>query len=228
MKYSLRTAICAAAFAFTLTVGVSVAYSDSYYDRKVSLFELLPIGADDIVFLGNSITDGGEMAELLGMPNIKNRGITSDRISGVRKRLHQVLDGKPKKLFLLIGINDVPGKATAAKIAGEYAGLVKEIKAISPETKVYLQSVMPINNDFGRYKTLFGREKVIPALNKEIEKIAKVNGMVYVDLWPALSDPTTGKMKREYTNDGLHLTGAGYKAWIDYIRPLVVDSDETE
>ena len=30
-----------------------------------------------------------------------------------------------------------------------------------------------------------------------------------------------GNLKKEYTNDGLHLNGAGYRAWSRGIEPLV-------
>lgn len=199
----------------------TMAKADSYYDRKVSLFELLPIDSDDIVFLGNSITDGGEFQELLDMPNVKNRGISSDVISGVEKRTAQVMLGKPKKLFLLIGINDVSHNLSVSQLASRYERLVKNIRMLSPSTEVYLQSVMPVNNDFKRYKSLVGKEKTIKAFNKEIERIAKANGCTFIDLTPALADPATGKLKRNYTNDGLHLTGAGYKAWMNVVKPYV-------
>ncbi len=214
------TIICILLAALSLPMSCN---ADSYYDRKVSLFELLPVGPDDIIFLGNSITDGGEFAEMLQMPNIKNRGISSDVMSGVEKRLEQVLRGTPKKLFLLIGINDVAHKLTVAQLATRYERLVKKIRQLSPDTKVYLQSVMPVNNDFGRYKTLFGKEKTIKQFNEEIRRIAQSEGCVYIDLTPALADPSTGKLMRKYTNDGLHLTGAGYKAWLDLITPYVKD-----
>ncbi len=80
---------------------------------------------------------------------------------------------------------------------------------------------MPINNDFKRYKTMYGAEKIIPVLNKKIKSIAEENGCTYIDLTEALQDPATGKLKREYTNDGLHLTGAGYRAWMSVVEPYV-------
>lgn len=215
LLFELTLLICGVT---TFTFGIK---ADSYYDRKVSLFELLPINSDDIVFLGNSITDGGEFQELLGMHNVKNRGISSDVISGVEKRIAQVMLGKPKKIFLLIGINDVSHNLTVSQLASKYEKLVKNIRMLSPSTEVYLQSVMPINNDFKRYKSLYGKEKTIVNFNKEIEKIAKNNGCTFIDLTPALADPSTGKLKKAYTNDGLHLTGAGYKAWMKVVKPYV-------
>lgn len=198
---------------------------DTYWQQRVSLFDRLTVTPDDIVFLGNSITDGGEFAEIFEMENCLNRGIRSDVINGVRKRLQQVVSGHPKKIFLLIGINDVSHGLSAEKIAANYEQLVKEIRQASPETQLYVQSVMPINNDFKRYKNLIGRENVIPALNTLLREIARDNSAVYIDLWPALVGKDGKKMDRAYTNDGLHLTGAGYQAWASVLAPYVKSDD---
>lgn len=203
-----------------LLLGTATAQADEYWDMKTSLFQLLPIHEHDIVFLGNSITDGGEFSELFEMENIKNRGIRSDVITGVEKRLSQVTTGHPQKIFLLIGVNDVSHGHTVAELARRYERLVKRIREESPQTQLYLQSVMPINNSFGRYKNLKGKEGTILKFNEQIERIAKENGAVYVDLWPALQD-ASGNLKKEYTIDGLHLTGRGYRAWSEAISPLV-------
>mgnify|MGYP000814172508 FL=1 len=195
------------------------ARADEYWDQKTSLFDVLPVTSDDIVFLGNSITDGGEFAELFDMPNIKNRGIRSDVITGVEKRLTQVTSGSPAKIFLLIGINDVSHGLTVDQLAARYERLVKKIREQTPDTRLYIQSVMPINNDFNRYKNLKGREKVIPALNRRLQTIAAQNGAEYVDLTKAL-ESSPNKLNPKYTNDGLHLNGPGYRAWTRAIQHL--------
>ncbi len=206
--------------ALAILASPAAAIADDYWDQKTSLFSILPVGREDIVFVGNSITDGGEFSELFGKENIKNRGIRSDVITGVEKRISQVTAGHPSKIFLLIGINDISHGISTAKLAERYERLVKRIREESPESRLYIQSVMPINNDFKRYKNLTGKEKAIPALNAEIEKIASENGAKYVDLWPYLAGKD-GKLNRAYTNDGLHLNGAGYRAWTNGIRSLV-------
>ena len=132
-----------------------------------------------------------------------------------------MLRGKPKKLFLLIGINDVSHDLTVDKLAKRYESLVSKIRKMSPDTRVYLQSVMPVNNDFKRYKTLYGKEKTIAEFNERIKDIAASSGCTYIELTPALADPATGKLRRNFTNDGLHLTGPGYKAWLDVVEPYV-------
>lgn len=234
MKIKDKTLISAMCVAAIASCGAPALYADSYYDRKVSLFELLPIGPGDIVFVGNSITDGAELQELFGMSNIKNRGITSDVISGVDKRIAKTLENHPAKVFLLIGANDISHNLSASQIAARYEALVKKMKSLSPGTRFYLQGIMPINNDFKRYKTMVGKEKVIPALNEKIKDIAKRYGCTYISTTEALQDPRTGKLKRAYTNDGLHLTGAGYRAWVKLLEPYVKEitwfseTDETQ
>lgn len=207
--------------AATLPSAVSASPRSEYWEQKVTLFNIIPVEPGDIVFLGNSITDGGEFSELFDDITIKNRGISSDVISGVIERLYQVVDHSPSKIFLLIGINDVSHNLSVDRLAEEYGKLVREIREKAPGTKLYIQSVMPINNDFGRYRNLKGKESTVVRLNERIKEIASDYGAVYVDLWPALADPSTGKLKKEFTNDGLHLLGKGYKAWADAIRPLV-------
>lgn len=193
---------------------------NEYWRQKVSLFELLPISSEDIVMLGNSITDGGEWVELLGHDNVKNRGISADVISGVEERLDQVTSGQPNKIFLLIGINDISHGHSAAELAKRYERLLKRITTDSPNTKVYVQSVMPINNSFGRYRNLTGKEKVVTQLNTLLKELAPKYNAEWIDLWPALSD-SKGRLRSDFTNDGLHLTGKGYKAWAEIILPYI-------
>lgn len=193
----------------------------TYWQQRASLFDILPVHNDDIVFLGNSITDGGEWGELFNNPKVKNRGISGDVVSGVAERLYQVVDGKPSKIFLLIGINDVSHNLSATQICSEYESLVKEIREKSPETRLYIQSVFPIDNDFNRFKSLNGREDVVVEINKRLPEIARKYKSAYIDLWPVLADKESGKLKKEFTNDGLHLTGPGYAAWVDAVRKYV-------
>lgn len=223
MNKSTTNIIAAIAAVMAVTGTALTLHADEYWDQRTSLFELLPIRDGDIVFLGNSITDGGEFTELFDMPNIKNRGIRGDVITGVEKRLGQVTSGHPAKIFLLIGINDVSHGHSATELARRYERLVKRIRSESPGTELYLQSVMPVNNAPHRYKNLIGKEQVIKDLNIKIKEIAEANSAQYVDLWPALANKD-GELPMAYTNDGLHLNGRGYRVWSDAIRSLVSSS----
>ena len=194
-----------------------------YWRQRVSLFNRLPISSSDIVFVGNSITDGGELTELLGDGRVKNRGINSDDIDGVISRIDNILAGQPAKLFLLIGINDVSHNLSVQSLLAKYEVLVSKIRECSPETRLYIQSVMPINNDFGRYKNLKGKEEVIVSFNSGLRELALKNCVEYIDLWEVLSVPDSGKLNPDFTNDGLHLTGEGYIALMGHIKKYVCE-----
>ena len=78
------------------------------YKKVIEEFKEKPLNLNDIVFLGNSITAGGnDWSERLNIPNIKNRGIGGDTTDGVIARLDEIIYFKPKAVFLLIGINDL-------------------------------------------------------------------------------------------------------------------------
>ncbi|MEM7556756.1 MAG: G-D-S-L family lipolytic protein, partial [Cyanobacteria bacterium P01_A01_bin.84] len=68
-----------------------------YYWHKKNQYELLPQSSEDIIFLGDSITDEGEWNELFNNNDIKNRGISGDTIERILYRLEKIISAKPKK-----------------------------------------------------------------------------------------------------------------------------------
>lgn len=193
---------------------------NEYYYRRATLFDELPIGKKDIVFLGNSLTDGCEWNELFNNPHMKNRGIISDVVQGLIDRAEPILKGQPKKIFILSGVNDVSHHLTADSIGRVMEKLIVLIKTRCPKTKIYLQSLLPINNDFHRYKNLIGTEQVVLDVNKQYEAIARRQGVTWINLFPAFATPD-GKLRPELTNDGLHVMGNGYLVWRDAIKQYV-------
>ena len=195
-------------------------YSTFYYQRA-TLFEELPVTSSDIIFLGNSITNGGEWAELFDNPHVKNRGISGDVCMGVYDRLDAILKGSPAKIFLLIGINDVDRGASADTIVERIGMIVDKIRKDSPSTKIYLQSVLPVSDHYKMFNGHTSRWQVVPEINKGLVRLAADRGVKYIDLYSHFIDNTTGKMNIEYTNDGLHLLGKGYKRWVGIVKPYV-------
>ena len=127
-------------------------YNQFYYQRA-TLFEKLPIDSDDIVFLGNSITNGCEWHELFNNPNIKNRGISSDVSMGVYDRLDPIIKGKPAKIFLMIGINDIAHHLSTDSTVKNITKIIRKIKKEAPSTRLYIQSLFPrttLSNDSKR------------------------------------------------------------------------------
>ena len=193
---------------------------DVYYARRATLFEQLPVGKKDIIMLGNSLTDGAEWNELLGNRHVKNRGIVGDIVQGMYERMEPILRGQPKKIFIMGGVNDISHDVSGDSIARAMEKLIVLIKARSPRTKIYLQSMLPFNNDVRMWKLLRDREHVVVEGNRALEQVARRQGVTWIDLYP-LFVGADGKLKAEYTNDGLHLMGPAYLIWRDAIKPYI-------
>jgi lysophospholipase L1-like esterase len=193
----------------------------TYYDQRKSLFEILPDTKNEIIFLGNSITDGSEWCELLGNPRAKNRGISGDTSEGVLFRLYQVTRVQPAKVFLLIGINDLSKNISPDTVYVNICKIVSTIRTKSPKTKVYVQSILPVNNTFKTFANHTSRTPQVKDLNERLRTICPRLGATYVDLFSELKNPNDDLLNPMYTNDGLHLLGEGYKAWMRVIQPYL-------
>ena len=194
-------------------------YTELYYQRA-SLFDALGVDSTSIVFLGNSLTHGCEWHELFDNHRIKNRGINGDIVQGLQDRLECVVKGKPEKIFLLCGVNDVSHHLTADSVATALQGLIHRIRTESPDTRLYVQSLLPINNSFGRYKNVMGKEQVIRDINTRLADIVPAEGAVWIDIHSLFADKE-GNLRRELTNDGLHLMAPGYLIWKEALLPYV-------
>ena len=75
-------------------------WGEGNYRKVIKEFKSNPLNYGDIVFLGNSITQGGKnWSEKLDYPNIRNRGIGGDVTDGVLARLDEINYFRPKAVF---------------------------------------------------------------------------------------------------------------------------------
>lgn len=224
MNYSLHKIIAGLSLILILgstnTQAQEVKWDSTYrpgaYLKKVEAFTAEGIKKKDFVFLGNSITAGTDWAKLLGLPNAKNRGISGDITFGVLERLDQVIAGKPSKVFVLIGINDVSRNIPDSVILGNYKRIISRIKAGSKKTKIYFYTLLPVNSSFNKFKNHYGKDEHILWLNSEIRKLADKK-VTIIDLYPEFLD-SENHLKSNLTHDGLHLKPEGYQVWAEVLK----------
>lgn len=191
-------------------------YRPGNFKLKVDQFRAYPNSSKDIIFLGNSITAGVDWTELLERGDVKNRGISGDITFGVLERLDEVIEGKPAKVFILIGINDISRNIPDSVILRNYRLMISRIKAGSPKTKIYFHTLMPVNNEFMQFKNHYNKDEHILFVNDELRKLAAAENVTIVDLYPHFLNADK-KMDKQYTVDGLHLNAAGYAVWKDVL-----------
>ena len=193
-------------------------WGDGNYKKVIKEFKSNPLNYGDIVFLGNSITSGGkDWSKRLKHPNIRNRGIGGDVTDGVLARIDEITYFKPKAVFLLIGINDLwnnnsPNNPSAEYIANNIIQIAQVINAETPKTKIYVQTVLPIEKE--QYKTS------ILKVNEIIKANEKENPYQIVDLYSIFVNEN-GLIRKELSTDGIHLNEMGYDAWVEFIKPII-------
>ena len=199
-------------------------YPDSlfstYYHQRATLFNALPKTNDDIIFIGNSITDGGEWSELFKDLQIKNRGISGDITAGVLNRIDEVVKRKPAKVFLMIGVNDLARGISADSVVKNILLIASYLRQETPSTRLFIQSILPVNDFYNKFSGHTGKAKQIKEVNEALNKNAVAYHFTYIDLHSSFCNEE-GKLKRELSNDGLHLKGEGYLLWKHIIYPFV-------
>ena len=198
---------------------------DHYNDRVAEFETMRAIDSTDIVMLGNSLTEyAGDWNVLLKARHIRNRGIAGDDAEGIYHRLIQILPGKPKAIFLLVGGNDLSHDLTPQQVFENCKKVIDKILKDCPSTKLYVQSLLPINESFGRWKKLEGKTDDVAAVNRLLRHYCEKNKIAYINLFKHFNRHGTNEMRKSLTVDGLHLSPQGYKIWAfhigKYIRKL--------
>lgn len=169
----------------------------------------------DIVFLGDSITHEGSWEEYFLDCQAVNRGISGDTVQGVIDRLPDVLALEPKKIFLMIGVNDLNNHLPIDKLKTAYEDLFDKLNKDAGNTEICLQSILPVKDKlhFG----LGAKNKDIVAVNSFLKNQAENRGFTFIDTHSLFANEQ-GILRPELSNDGLHLCGQGYAQWRDAIR----------
>ncbi|HEY0667104.1 MAG TPA: GDSL-type esterase/lipase family protein [Sphingobacteriaceae bacterium] len=187
------------------------------YDARAGQFRSFPNSRRDIIFLGNSITAYGNWEELLGTRHAKNRGIPGDNTFGVLERLDEVIEGKPSKVFILLGINDVGRGFPDSMIIKNYQRIIRRIKLGSPRTKIFIHTLLPVNNTFKPALAHFNKDEHILAVNNGIKMLAVSENITMIDLYTPFLDKDN-RLDKDYAFDGLHLNGKGYLKWAELLK----------
>jgi lysophospholipase L1-like esterase len=200
---------------------IFIKYQDKWgrnnYKKVLKEFKKSPLSNGEIVFLGNSITAAGnDWSVRLNYPNIRNRGIGGDVTDGVLHRLNEITYYEPKAVFLLIGINDLYNislfEPSVDYISKNIIRITQEIKKKSPKTKVFVQTILPVEKQIYR--------SPINEINNFLKSEESKNSYTIIDLHSAFVDDK-GLIIEDFFSDGIHLTEQGYNNWVKIIRPIV-------
>ncbi len=186
------------------------------WEAKVKAFheDNLKRAPGGVVFIGDSITAGFPLAEMLPEQNPANRGIGGDAIWGLLRRLNEsAYELKPSKVFVMIGVNDVfNNNMTTPQFRALYDYLFRELRKNCPGAKIYIQSVLPVRGNIANIECA-KLNATIQALNQELKAVAKEQGLTFIDLFPSFLNEK-GEMSEKFSSDGCHPIQAGHELWV--------------
>ena len=164
----------------------------------------------DVAFIGDSLTDGYNVAAHYPQFLVTNRGIGGDTTFDLEGRLQTaVYDLKPKVVVMLIGCNNLD------TMFENYENILKGLQTNLPESRVVLLSLTSMGQDWAK------GNKTAAYNNVRIKMLAEQYGYAYVDLYSPLMDLSTGQIYPQYTTDGGHLTQEGYEVLTRQITPVL-------
>ena len=192
--------------------------------RHESFNKRVAQGKVDLVFIGDSITQGWEgsgkdvWAKYYANRNTVNLGIGGDRTQHVIWRLDNgnLKNITPKAAVIMIGTNN-SGSNTSTEIADGVKVIVEQIRKMSPKTKILVLGVFPrgTNNDDAR-------RKVNQGANAIFKNLADSKHVHYLDIGEHFLTED-GTLTREIMPDLLHLSPKGYLIWAESIEKPLAD-----
>ncbi len=188
--------------------------------RHKHFLEVVAKGEGDVIFIGDSITQGwegnGKKAWAATFAPLKavNLGIGGDQTGHVLWRITEGQELKPinpKVAVIMIGTNNMGGHS-AEDIAGGVTAIVEELRKQKPEMKILLLGIFP--------RSAKADDKVrdkIKTANGIISKLDDGKMVFYKDIGEKFLEKD-GSLDKKIMPDYLHLSEAGYQIWADAIK----------
>ena len=195
----------------------------NWMKRHASFNERVKKGNVDLIFIGDSITQGWEGAgknvweKFYGKRNAVNLGIGGDRTQHVLWRLQNgnIAGITPKLAVIMIGTNN-SGSNSSAQIADGVKAIVSQLRHDLPKTKILVLGIFP------RGDKADNKGRVVNnGANELIAKLADNENVYYLDIGAKFLE-ADGTLSKEIMPDLLHLNEKSYTIWAESIEPSVV------
>lgn len=219
--YQMKTRLAVAAL---LMLSSAVSYSAdaedwSNHDRYADANRELTV-TPDVVFMGNSITDGWDDAhpEFFTDNNFLCRGIAGQVSSQMLCRFRSdVINLRPKIAVILAGVNDIAlnnGPIQEVHIVENIASMVDLARANG--IKPVVCSPLPADRFWWNPDFKDAAPK-IASLREALRQMCARMEVPFVDYYPALATPS-GAIDDRYSDDAIHPNRAGY----DIMEPIIM------
>lgn len=177
------------------------------YAASDAELEKLPAGTNQVIFMGDSITDGWNLAQYFPNKPYINRGIGGQITPQMLVRFRpDVVNLQPLVTVILAGTNDI-----AASMSYETTAIIEgNLESMAELARVHsfvpiIATILPVCGNVVASRP----PAIILELNTWIQMYCEQTGAIYLDYFSAMVGPD-GLLKQELTGDCLHPNAAGY------------------
>ena len=197
------------------------------HGMRATYFSMMPISSDDVLVFGDEFVKNGEWQELLGNPNVKNRGTgwgyggdiaTTSKLVDATFASTGVTKESPKAIFIYTGTGDCNGSTAIATVKSSYKTLVDKVAAKAPTSKIYLLALCPTNNA----TTNTSRIKVLNDYLKTLES----ENITFIDTYTPLLNGSVANTKYFYPSN--YLGGLGYVKMANLMKDALLEDFPTD
>lgn len=180
-------------------------YVTEYIDSIADMHRKFPTNAD-VVFVGDSRVQLAQWQDMFPSARVANRGIGSDTLDGLLRRVDHLGIRNPEVIVLEMGVNDVLQKQSVEDSTREADKILTSLKPQGGR--------MVVLEIFDCAVETCDRGQVL-LLNENLRGLAQKHGAQYIALNAKLAGPDG--LLPEYSHDGLHLNANGYKVLVSVL-----------
>lgn len=175
---------------------------EAYKAGTISLKEMYA----STVVMGDSITEGFTAYDVLNANSVVSKiGASLTDLDDQCEKLKEI---NPQAVFISYGMNDVINTAGDTEtFIKEYKDLIKKIQKDVPDTKIFINSIFPVQQRAIDEKPALAN---IAAYDEALQKMCDELQIAYVDNTELVKD-------EYYDEDGIHFVAAFYPIWADHM-----------
>lgn len=119
------------------------------------------------------------------------------------------------KIYIMLGINEL-GTGTPDSFAAQFQTVVDQVRELQPAAVVFVESIMHVTAGKDAQGTYINNPE-IDARNEKLKQLADHQNIFYIDANEVMDEPGTGKMREEYSFDGVHLQVKYIEVWREFL-----------
>lgn len=165
------------------------------------------------VFVGDSVTEAIDGYDMLKDAKVVAKN--GQTLVEANKLSAQIKELSPKKIFILLGTNDLLNNISTEQFVSYYENLIKLLLSDSPNAKIYVQSILPVEEFIDKEKPLLSNSR-IDEFNKALKDMKKDSNVEFLNIASVYKNDK-GSMYDGYTSEGIHLKFNYYNMWFNYL-----------